>query len=160
MSALPDSALVRVPGENSSVTLFEHQGREQLRAAYRQAWRRHLARLPLQPLEAQLVDLIAAHPEYQPLLADDTGIEREFDAAAGQGNPYLHLGLHMALREQLGTNRPCGIALIHRLLAARLGDAHAAEHRMIEVLGQTLAEAQRSGLPPQESLYLERLRRL
>ncbi len=31
---------------------------------------------------------------------------------------------------------------------------------MIEVLGQTLAEAQRSGLPPQESLYFERLRRL
>ena len=160
MSALPDPALVRIPGEDPGVTLFQDQSREQLRAAYRQAWRRHLAGLPLQPFEAQLVDLIAAHPEYQPLLADDDSVQREFDAGGGQGNPFLHLGLHMALREQIATDRPAGIALIQRRLATRLGDAHTAEHRMIEVLGQTLAEAQRSGLPPPESLYFERLRRL
>lgn len=142
------------------MTLFQDQSREQLRTAYRQAWSRHLAGLPLQPLQAQLVDLIAAHPEYQPLLTDDGSVQREFDSAGAQGNPYLHLGLHMALREQIGTDRPAGIALIHRRLSTRLGDAHTAEHRMIEVLGQTLAEAQRSGSPPQELLYLERLRRL
>jgi hypothetical protein len=142
------------------MTLFEGQSREQLRTAYRKAWRRHLEGLPLQPLEAQLADLIAAHPEYQPLLTDDDSVHREFDAGSGQGNPFLHLGLHAALREQLATDRPAGIALIHRLLAARVGDAHTAEHRMIEVLAQILAEAQRSALPPRESVYLERLRRL
>ncbi len=80
-----------------------------------------MAGLPLQPFEAQLVDVIAAHPEYQPLLADDDSVQREFDAAGGQGNPFLHLGLHMALREQIATDRPAGIALIQRRLATRLG---------------------------------------
>jgi hypothetical protein len=37
---------------------------------------------------------------------------------------------------------------------------HAAEHRMLEVLAETLWEAQRSGLAPQDQGYLERLRRL
>jgi hypothetical protein len=140
--------------------LFAGQSRQQLRAAYRDAWRKHRDGLPLQPLEAQIADVIAAHPEYHPLLADQASVHQDFDAASGSGNPFLHLGLHLALREQIATDRPAGVAAIHRTLAARTGDAHATEHRMIETLGQVLSEAQRSGLPPPESLYLERLRRL
>jgi hypothetical protein len=140
--------------------LFAAQSREQLRAAYRDAWRKHRDGLPLQPLEAQIADVIAAHPEYHQLLADDASVRQDFDAAGGSGNPFLHLGLHLALREQIATDRPAGVAAIHRTLAARSGSAHAAEHHMIETLGQVLSEAQRSGLPPAESLYLERLRRL
>lgn len=45
-------------------------------------------------------------------------------------------------------------------LAARLDDAHAAEHRMIECLAEALWEAQRAGTPPDEAAYVERLRRL
>jgi len=138
------------------MTLFADQSREQLRDAYRAAWRRRLQGLPLQPLDAQLVAVIELHPEYQPMLAGPGPL----DADPGPGHPFLHLGLHMALREQLGTDRPAGIAAIHRRLATRLGDSHEAEHRMIEVLAQTLSAAQRSGLPPQEPLYLEQLRRL
>jgi hypothetical protein len=138
------------------MTLFADQSREELRAAYRTAWRRRLEGLPLAPLDAQLASLIELHPEYQPLLLGDTDLAQEF----GASNPFLHMGLHMALREQIGTDRPAGIAGVHRQLAARLGDAHEAEHRMIDVLAQTLGEAQRSGGVPQEELYLERLRRL
>lgn len=138
------------------MTVFADQSREQLRAAYRTAWRRRLEGLPLQPLEAQLAAVIELHPEYQSLLAGDSSLEREF----GPGNPFLHLGLHVALREQIGTDRPCGIAEIHRRLAARLGEPHEAEHRMIEVLARTLGDAQRSGRAPDELLYLEQLRRL
>ncbi len=138
------------------MTLFADQSREQLRAAYRTAWRRRLEGLPLQPLEAQLVAVIELHPEYQPLLAGDAALGQDFGAA----NPFLHLGLHVALREQVGTDRPPGIAEVHRRLAARLGDLHEAEHRMIEVLARTLEEFQRGGRAPKEDLYLERLRRL
>jgi hypothetical protein len=72
----------------------------------------------------------------------------------------LHLALHLALREQLATNRPAGIAQVHQRLAAADGDAHAAEHRMIEVLGQVLWDAQRAGRMPDERQYLEALRKL
>ena len=45
-------------------------------------------------------------------------------------------------------------------LAARLGDPHAAEHRMIDCLAEALWEAQRQNRPPDEAAYLERLRKL
>lgn len=43
---------------------------------------------------------------------------------------------------------------------ARTGANHAAEHRLIECLAETLWEAQRDRVPPDEQAYLERVRRL
>jgi predicted RNA polymerase sigma factor len=70
------------------------------------------------------------------------------------------MGLHLAIREQVATNRPAGIANVHRALVGKLGDVHEAEHAMIECLGAALWNAQRAGLPPDETAYLESLRRL
>ena len=142
------------------MTLFAEQSREQLRSAYREVWRKWLERVPLQPIEAQIADVIRAHPDYQALLQDESSLRQEFASDGSRQNPFLHMGLHLALREQIGTDRPAGIALIHRQLTALASSAHAAEHRMIEVLATVLAEAQRSGQPAQEAVYLERLHRL
>jgi hypothetical protein len=60
----------------------------------------------------------------------------------------------------VATDRPAGIAAVHARLAARAGGAHEAEHRMLETLAEALWEAQRSGRPPDENVYLERLRSL
>ena len=70
------------------------------------------------------------------------------------------MGLHLALREQVSTDRPAGIASIQRNLQIKFGDEHATEHCMIEALAKTLWEAQRANGAPDEIKYLERLRRL
>ena len=81
------------------------------------SWRE---RVPMQPLEAQIADVIAEHPEYQPLLQSDATLCGGIFRATAPPNPFLHMGLHLALREQLSTDRPRGIAAIHRHLAAGL----------------------------------------
>jgi hypothetical protein len=141
--------------------VFAGQTREDLRRTWLEAWRRYTAREPLEPLQAQLAALVAEHPEYVPWLeAGDAALAAEFTPEGGTSNPFLHLGMHLAVREQVATDRPPGIAAVHRGLLARLGDAHAAEHAMLEVLGETLWEAQRAGRAPDEQRYLERLRAL
>ena len=108
-----------------------------------------------------LIGVVALHPEYVQLLeSGPAALDREYTPEEGQTNPFLHMGLHLAIREQVATDRPAGIALVHRSLAARLGDVHEAEHAMIERLGAALWNAQRAGLPPDEAQYLESLRRL
>jgi hypothetical protein len=140
---------------------FSGQNRDQMRRMYLDAWRKFSAREPLQPLEAQLAAVISEHPEYLPWLeSGEQALQAEFPPEAGRENPFLHMGLHLAIREQVATNRPAGIADIHRELSKRLGDAHAAEHAMLERLAETLWEAQRSGVAPDEHRYLERLRSL
>ena len=141
--------------------VFGGQSREQLRRMYLDAWRKYTARQPLEPLEAQLAAVIAEHPEYVPLLESGApALAADYTPDGGRENPFLHMGLHLAIREQVATDRPAGIAQIHRSLSKRLGDPHAAEHTMLEALAETLWESQRAGKAPDEQRYLERLRAL
>ncbi len=143
------------------MAVFAGQNRDQLRRMYLDTWKKYTNRAPLEPLEAQVAAVIAEHPEYVPWLkAGDEAVAAEFIPEGGQLNPFLHMGLHLAIREQVATNRPAGITAIHQTLSNRMGDAHAAEHAMLEPLAETLWEAQRSGRPPDEMVYLEKLRAL
>jgi len=135
------------------------QDRHELRKMYADAWKKQLAGQPLSPLEAQIAAVVAEHPEYHDALSGGD-LDRDFTPEGGKTNPFLHMGLHLGIREQVATDRPGGIAKIHRELTARLGDPHAAEHRMIDCLAETLWEAQSTNRAPDEALYLERLRRL
>ena len=140
---------------------FHDQGRSSLRRMYVEAWRKHRASLPVEPVEDQIIRVIELHAEYARVLESGAdALDRDYTPEGGQTNPFLHMGLHLAIREQVATNRPAGIASVHRALVGKLGDVHEAEHAMIECLGAALWNAQRAGLPPDEAVYLESLRKL
>lgn len=142
------------------MAIFAGQDRTQLRRMYINAWRKFKERQPLEPLEAQIAAVVAEHPEYIPWLESEDSLVAEFTPEGGRENPFLHMGLHMAIREQVATDRPRGIAAVHKRLSERRGEAHAAEHLMLEVLAETIWEAQRSGTPPDEAAYLQKLQKL
>jgi hypothetical protein len=140
--------------------IFAGQSRDQLRETYRAAWRRYKQQHTLSPLDKLVVAVISEHPEYHVIVESAAADLANYSPRSGQLNPWLHMGLHLAIREQVATNRPHGIADLHAKLAKQSGDAHEAEHRMLEVLAEQLWEAQRAGRAPDENAYLERLRGL
>ena len=135
------------------------QDRGAMRRMYADAWRKREAGLPLSALETQIADVIAEHPEYLDAVTGEQ-LERDYLPEDGQTNPFLHMGLHLSLREQVATNRPAGIREVYAAVARRAGDRHVAEHRMIECLAETLWEAQSANAAPDEKKYLERLEAL
>ena len=138
---------------------FHDQSRDSLRRRYVEAWRKHREGQPREPLEDQIATVVEEHPEYHALLeCADAALESDYTPDDGQSNPFLHLGLHLAIREQVATDRPAGIAAIHTALTRRLRSRHEAEHRMLECLAEALWRSQRHGLPPDETAYLESLR--
>ncbi len=122
-------------------------------------WRKMSARQPLEPLEALVARIIGEHPEYHAVLEQPgRALEEDF---TGKANPFLHMGLHIALIEQLQTDRPPGVrSAYQRLLAAFGDDAHAVEHRMMDCLAEVLWEAGAGGRAPDEQAYLAALGRL
>ena len=110
-------------------------------------------------LEQQIAGVIADHPEYHAQMTGN-GIEQDFTPDGGQSNPFLHMGLHLAIRDQVKTNRPAGIRDTYQSLAVKLGDAHAAEHQMLECLAESLWQAQRDGVMPDELAYLQKINTL
>ncbi len=136
------------------------QDRRALRQMFLNAWRKYLERRPLEPLEEIIARVVQDHPEYQRLIEnEDQALERDYPPESGMSNPFLHMGMHIAIREQLAARRPVGVNELHQALLTRLGDAHEAEHQMLECLGETLWQAQRDGSAPDEAVYLQCLRR-
>jgi len=132
--------------------------RNQLRRMYQDAWQRRRQGLPLEPLADQIASVIEQHPEYHPVFEDEASLARDWTPEDGQTNPFLHLGMHLAVREQVATDRPKGIRNAFERLSLRRGDRHAAEHEVFECLGASLWDAQRAGRPPDEAAYLECIR--
>jgi Domain of unknown function (DUF1841) len=141
--------------------MFINQGRDELRRYYVQAWERAQAGRTLEPLERVIADVIRLHPQYHRLF--ETGgedlLDKDYLPEFGEVNPFLHMSLHVAIHEQLTTGRPQGLREHYQDLAARLGEPHAAEHRIMDCLAETLWRAQRDGIEPSETDYLSCVQR-
>jgi hypothetical protein len=136
------------------------QSRDEIRKVYLKVWQKMQNQSLLEPMEAIIADVIKLHPEYHQILdKGECAVEKDFSPEDGQTNPFLHMGMHITLREQAGGDRPAGIHDIYQNLVQQKG-MHEAEHAMMECLGQTLWNAQRHNAMPDENAYLACLRQL
>jgi len=136
------------------------QSRDEIRQIYLKVWQKMQNQSVLEPMEAIIADVVKLHPEYHPLLEKgDSVVEKDFSPEDGQTNPFLHMGMHITLREQAGGDRPAGIQAIYQKLVQQKG-MHETEHAMMECLGQALWNAQRLNQMPDENAYLACLRQL
>lgn len=133
--------------------------RDQARQFFVESWRKHKSREVLTQLEIIASDLVAHHPEYQPLLEDPDAVQKDFSPEDGQVNPFLHLSLHLAIEEQLSINQPPGIREAFEQCQAKRGDRHAALHDVLEALGETIWRAQRDKAPLDGREYVEAVRK-
>ena len=105
------------------------QDRTQQRQFLANAWQKFLDKKVLDPLEDQLTQVIEMHPEYHKLISN---IESEFFPESGEVNPFLHINLHLSLREQLSINQPKGINEYYQKILGKVQDPHEVEHLMMD----------------------------
>lgn len=133
--------------------------RDQVRQFFCDTWRKHLERLPLVGAELAAADICARHPEYHELLTNpERAMEKEWTPEGGQMNPFLHLSLHLAIHEQVSIDQPPGIRGAFNALREKR-DAHAAEHVLLECLGEIIWRAQREGGGMDALAYVESIKR-
>ncbi|HET8745458.1 MAG TPA: DUF1841 family protein [Ramlibacter sp.] len=114
----------------------------------------------LDALETLASEWLKEHPEYEPDMEDaEAAVARVYDGSGGQGNPFLHLSMHLSISEQCSIDQPRGIRQAVELLAARRNSLHDAHHEAMECLGQMLWESQRAGRPPDGQAYVECVQR-
>ncbi len=137
------------------------QDRDSARKYFLQVWAKQSKGEALEPMERIVASVILNHPEYHALLeAGESVIQADFTPEMGQTNPFLHMGMHIAIQEQLSTDRPPGIVAAHQKLLIHFGEPHEVEHRMMECLGECLWLAQRNNTMPDEQQYLNQLKEL
>ncbi len=130
--------------------------RDKLRQFYCDTWEKHLKQQQkLSPLEQQIVTVVKEHPEYHAVLENkEVSVNTNYLPELGDSNPFLHMGMHLGLREQISTDRPAGIAELYQQLVALKG-MHDAEHEMIECLAESIWQAQQHQSAPDDITYLD-----
>lgn len=134
------------------------QDRTELRQMFFTAWKKHLNKQLMEPLEAVVAKIIELHPEYHNLLEDQDVLDKDYTPEMGETNPFLHMAMHISIQEQLSTKRPTGIEQLHQSILNKNKDPHGTEHLMMECLGKMLWEAQSQNRTPDENDYLNCLK--
>jgi hypothetical protein len=135
--------------------------RAEVRDVFFRAWRQHREHRPLEGIEKLIVDVALQHPEYHPILeAPPSQADRDYATLLGESNPFMHMGLHIAIAEQLSIDQPPGIRAYYQQLRARLPDTHAVEHAMMECLNEMLWRATREHRTPDQAAYLDCVKHL
>ncbi len=137
------------------------QDKNQIRNLFRSAWLKYKNRQPIEALENMIAEVVSMHPEYQSMLENELDdLDQDYLPEQGQTNPFLHMGMHISLREQFSTDRPSGITQLYQQILIKAGDPHEAEHAMMECLGESLWQAQNNSQLPDELTYIHCLKRL
>jgi len=135
--------------------------REQSRQMFFSAWKKHKNQQVLEPIESLIVDVIQLHPEYHALLEKpDANQDKDYFPDMGETNPFLHMGLHIAIKEQISIDQPFGIKDQYSRLLTKHQDPHIVEHQIMECLAQMIWEAQRNKSFPNNEAYLACLKSL
>ncbi len=140
--------------------MIDTRQRDSTRDVFFTAWRKHRQHSVLTEMEGLIVEVAVMHPAYHQILEDPTTHrDQDYSLTGDVVNPFLHMGLHVAVLEQVGTDRPEGIAEIYHSLIRRGGDVHAAQHAVMKCLGTWLSTAT-GGRAVDEQTYVDCLHRL
>jgi len=131
------------------------QDKKKQREYLADSWQKYIKNRPLELLEKQLVSIIEIHPEYHDLICN---IETDYFPEQGEVNPFLHINLHLALRDQLSINQPKGIKEAHQKLIKQHKDPHAVEHLMMEYIAEMIYISQKNNTAMDHENYLKRIK--
>jgi hypothetical protein len=135
--------------------------REQARQFFFDTWRKYRQREILSDMENMAIEVILLHPEYHAILDDPVHYQdKDYLPETGDTNPFLHMGMHIAIGEQLSIDQPVGIRSRFERLLKLTGNEHDAAHHVMECLAEMIWQAQRSQSAFDASVYFECLDRL
>ena len=121
------------------------------------SWEKYKTNQLLEPLELQLANIIAKHPEYQEII---NNLDTEYFPEQGKINPFLHINLHLSLQDQLDLDQPKGVKEIYNSLVKKMKDTHQVEHIMMEHIAEMIFMSQKNNKPMDQEQYLRSLKEL
>lgn len=131
--------------------------RDEARRFFIAVWQKYQSQQILADIEKITLSILLDHPEYHAYLSEDA-IDRDWNPEHGETNPFLHIGMHLAIEEQVSIDQPAGVRDLCAALTRKLDSAHAARHLMMDGLGEMIWQAQRQQTTPDPAIYLDILR--
>ncbi len=130
--------------------------RHQSRQFFFDTWHKYNHQELLSDMEKIALSIILLHPEYHSILDDTERYQdKDYPPEMGNTNPFLHMSMHIAIKEQLSIDQPSGIRERFNRLQEKNKDEHETMHQVMECLAEMLWQAQRNQSAPDASIYFE-----
>jgi len=130
--------------------------RHQSRQFFFDTWHKYNHQELLSDMEKIALSIILLHPEYHSILDDTERYQdKDYPPEMGNTNPFLHMSMHIAIKEQLSIDQPSGIRERFNRLQEKNKDEHETMHQVMECLAEMLWQAQRNQSAPDSSVYFE-----
>lgn len=130
--------------------------REQARQLFFDTWQKYRQQEKLTDMEALALEVILLHPEYQDVLENIEHFrDKDYLPEMGDTNPFLHMSMHLAIKEQLSIDQPIGIRQRYAQLLNKMADEHDATHQIMECLAEMIWQAQRNQSAPDAQIYFD-----
>jgi len=140
--------------------MFYTNNRNQLRQFYYDTWQKHKTHQALNDLEKQILAIMLEHPEYQNTFENNaTTSTQDFSETLGQANPFMHMGLHLAVRDQIALDQPPGIQQLFQQQLNKGQKPHDLEHQIMDILAEQLWQDTQAQKPLDMANYLENLKK-
>lgn len=111
-------------------------------------------------IEQIVLEIILQHPEYHDILDNaESYRDKDYLPEMGDTNPFLHMSMHVAIKEQLSINQPIGICDRFSRLQRQTADEHETIHLIMECLAEMLWQSQRNQVAPDATVYFDCLDR-
>ena len=138
--------------------MFYSNDRSALRQQYIEAWQKYHNKQLLSPLEPQIIQVLQDHPEYHDMVMQKQYWDHNFEV--GEINPFLHMSMHLSVRDQIALDKPIGTRAIYERLLLKMGDPLLVEHEMMHVLTDYIWQMLKTHTVFNTTAYLERLQQL
>lgn len=130
--------------------------REQVRQLFFETWRKYRHHEILSGIETIALEVILQHYEYHSILENaEDYLDKDYLPEMGDVNPFLHMSMHMAIKEQLSIDQPAGIRERFLHLQKHFSDEHEAAHHVMECLAEMIWQAQRNQTSPDSTVYFD-----
>tara|TARA_R110002073_G_scaffold130695_1_gene277362 strand:- start:3872 stop:4300 length:429 start_codon:yes stop_codon:yes gene_type:complete len=130
--------------------------REQARQLFFDTWDKYRQKEILSGLEDIVLEVILLHPEYHDMLDNaERYRDKDYLPEMGDTNPFLHMSMHVAIKEQLSIDQPIGICERFEHLLKITGNKHDTMHQVMECLAEMIWQAQRNQSAPNATVYFE-----
>ena len=140
------------------MSLF-NPSRDEVRQFFFSTWAKFKREAILSDLEKIALAVMHMHPEYHAILDSPAQfLQQEYFPEFGETNPFLHMSLHVSIREQIAINQPLGIAEMYAQLQVKYQDEHVAQHAILECLAETVWQAQRNNSALDSNNYVQLIR--
>jgi hypothetical protein len=134
--------------------MYNNLQQNDVRIFFFDVYDKYMNNIPLSSLELIALEVIQQHKEYLPIIQQkEKYLNYQWLPESGMTNPFLHMSMHISIKEQLSINQPVGVVDYYNQLLNKYLDPMVVEHHIMDCLAEMIWYSQKNQVPFDVSIY-------